>query len=116
MIESYRSGTTITPDVMARKLRYSSSGDLYWPSDYTVVTSSQSYLSGIYQKLKEGKPVLFGVKNSSGRQHWVVITGYSGGSTLTASGFMIHDPGSSYRTNLQQLLSVYPNFYKYFYY
>jgi len=116
MIESYRSGTTITPDMMARKLRYSSSGDVYWPSDYTVVTSSRNYLSTIYQKLKEGKPVLFGVKNSSGRQHWVVITGYSGGSTLTASGFTIHDPGSSYRTNLQQLLSVYPNFYKYFYY
>ena len=116
MIESYRTGTTIYPDAMAKKLRYSSSGDLYWPSDYTVVTSAQNYLSKIHQKLKQGKPVLFGVKNSSGRQHWVVITGYTGGNTLTASGFTVNDPGSSYRTNLQQVLNVYPNFYKYFYY
>lgn len=115
MIESYRTGTTIYPDAMAKKLHYSSSGDLYWPEDYTVVTSAQNYLGNIYQKLKQGKPVLFGVKNNSGRQHWVVITGYTGGSALTASGFTVNDPGSSYRTNLQQVLNVYPNFYKYFY-
>ena len=115
MIESYRSGTTITPDVMARKLRYSSSGDLYWPSDYIVVTSSRNYLSTIYQKLKEGKPILFGVKNSSGRQHWVVITGFAGGA-LAAANFTVNDPGSNSRTTLQQFLNAYPNFYKYFYY
>ncbi len=116
MMESYRTGTTIYPDAMSKKLSYSSSGNVYWPSNYSVVTSSSGYLSGVYQRLKAGKPVLFGAKTSSGSQHWVVITGYTGGSTLTASGFKINDPGSNSRTNLQQLLNSYPTFYKYFYY
>lgn len=116
MIESYRTGKTIYPDAMSKKLSYSSSGNLYWPSDYTVVTNSSNYLSKIYQKLKEGKPVLFGAKNSSGTQHWVVITGFTGGNSLTTSGFTINDPGTKYRTNLQQFLNAYPTFYKYFYY
>lgn len=116
MMESYRTGTTVYPDAMSKKLSYSSSGNLYWPSDYTVVTSSTNYLSKIYQKLKEGKPILFGAKNSSGTQHWVVIKGYTGGNSLSASGFTINDPGTKYRTNLQQFLNEYPTFYKYFYY
>lgn len=116
MMESYRTGTTIYPDAMSKKLSYSSSGNVYWPSNYTAVTSSSGYLSGIYNKLKAGKPVLFGAKKSSGTQHWVVITGYTGGSSLTASGFTINDPGSNSRTTLQQLLNEYPTFYKYFYY
>lgn len=116
MMESYRTGTTIYPDAMSKKLSYNSSGSVYWPSYYTVVTSKTNYLNNIYKKLKEGKPVLFGSKNSSGTQHWVVIKGYSGGNTLTASGFTINDPGTKYRTNLQQFLNEYPNIYKYFYY
>jgi uncharacterized protein YgiM (DUF1202 family) len=116
MMESYRTGATIYPDTMSKKLSYSSTGNLYWPSNYTVVTSSTGYLNKIYQKLKEGKPVLFGAKNSSGTQHWVVVTGFSGGNSLTASGFTINDPGTKYRTNLQQFLNEYPTFYKYFYY
>lgn len=116
MMESYRTGTTIYPDAMSKKLSYSSSGNVYWPSNYTVVTSSSGYLNGIYNKLKAGKPVLFGAKKSSGTQHWVVITGYTGGSSLTASGFTINDPGSKSRTTLQHLLNEYPTFYKYFYY
>lgn len=116
MMESYRTGTTLYPDAMSKKLSYSSSGNVYWPSNYTVVTSSSGYLSGIYSKLQSGKPVLFGAKKSSGTQHWVVITGYTGGNSLTASGFTINDPGSSSRTTLQHLLNEYPTFYKYFYY
>lgn len=116
MMESYRTGTTIYPDAMSKKLSYSSSGNVYWPSNYTVVTSSSGYLNGIYNKLKAGKPVLFGAKKTSGTQHWVVITGYTGGSSLTASGFTINDPGSKSRTTLQHLLNEYPTFYKYFYY
>ena len=69
----------------------------------------------IYQQLKAGKPVLFGGKNSYGGQHWVVITGFTGGS-LTASNFTIQDPGSNSRVTLQHFLNVYPMFYKYFYY
>lgn len=116
MMESYRTGTTIYPDAMSKKLSYSSTGNVYWPSNYKAVTSSSGYLSKIYEKLKEGKPVLFGAKKSTGTQHWVVITGYNGGNTLTASGFIINDPGSNRRTNLQHLLNEYPTFYKYFYY
>lgn len=116
MLESCRTGRTIYPDAMAKELRYTPSGSLYWPSHYTAVTDGNGYLAGIYGKLKQGKPVLFGARNASGTQHWVVITGYTGGSSLTASGFTIHDPGTYSRMNLQQLLNGYPTFYKYFHY
>lgn len=115
MMESYRTGTTIYPDAMSRKLTYTSSGSVYWPSNFVAVTSSSGYLSAIYHQLKQGKPVLFGAKNAYGSQHWVVITGFTGGS-LTASNFTIQDPGSNSRTTLQQFLNSYPTFYKYFYY
>ena len=115
MMESHRTGTTIYPDAMSKKLTYTPSGNVYWPDNYAVVTSNSGYLQAIYEQLKLGKPVLFGAKNPYGSQHWVVITGFNGG-TLTASGFTINDPGSNSRTNLQQLLNSYPTFYKYFYY
>ena len=116
MMESYRTGKTITPDAMSKKLSYSSSGDLYWPSDYVNVTSSAGYLNKIYELLQQGKPVLMGAKTSAGRQHWAVITGFIGGSSLTADRFTIHDPGSNSRTTLQHLLNAYPAFYKLVYY
>lgn len=116
MMESYRTGTTIYPPDMAKQLRYTPSGSVYWPSHYTTVTNPSGYLDGIYRLLKQGKPVLLGLKNSYGKQHWVVVTGFTGGSTLNASGFTILDPGSSYRTNLQQVLDQQPIFYKYFHY
>jgi len=116
MMESYRAEKNIYPDAMSKKLSYSSSGNVYWPSDYVTVTNSSGYLSAIYNQIKLGKPVLFGAKNSSGKQHWIVITGFTGGNTLSASGFTINDPGSNSRTNLQQFLNAYSTFYKYFYY
>lgn len=116
MMESYRTGSTIYPDAMSQKLTYTASGSVYWPSDYVTVTNSAGYLSAVYSQLKQGRPVLFGAKNSSGKQHWVVITGFTGGSSLTASGFTINDPGSSSRTDLQRFLDEYPTFYKYFHY
>jgi hypothetical protein len=116
MMESFRTGTTIYPDAMMRKLKYTPSGDLYWPGDYITVTDGSGYLSGIYARLKQGKPVLFGARNAYGKQHWVVIRGFSGGNSLTAAGFSIHDPGSTSRVTLQQFLDAYPTFYKYFYY
>lgn len=115
MMESYRTGSTIYPDAMAKQLRYTAGGAVYWPGNYNAVTSSAGYLSGIYAQLKQGKPVLFGAKNAYGSQHWVVVTGFTGGS-LTASAFTIQDPGSNTRGNLQQFLNAYPTFYKYFYY
>ena len=116
MMESYRTGSIITPDVMAQKLRYTPSGSVYWPSHYAVTTNASNYLNQIYSLLKMGKPVLFGAKNNTGGQHWVVITGYSGGNCLSPSGFSILDPGSSSRSNLQHFLNAYPNIYKYFHY
>ena len=116
MMESYRTGSTIYPDAMARQLRYTDSGNVYWPSHYKTVTNGSGYLSAVYEKLRQGRPVLFGATNAYGSQHWVVITGYTGGSSLSLSGFTIHGPGTWSRTNLQQFISAYPNFYKYFYY
>lgn len=116
MLESCRSGTKIYPNEMMKKLSYDSNGNVYWPGDYKVVTSSTGYLAGIYERLRVGKPVLIGAKTNTGSQHWVVVTGYAGGDSLTASGFTINDPGSNTRTNLQQFFNAFPNFYKYFYY
>ncbi len=115
MVESYRTSTTITPDAMSKKLTYSSSGSLYWPSNYRFVTDSKNYLSTVADLLRQGKPVIIGCKKSSGSQHWVVVTGWNGQS-LSASAFTINDPGSKSRTTLSQFISVYPNFHKIAYY
>ena len=115
MMESVRTGNTVTPDVMSTKLRYTASGNVYWPSHYTTVTTSSGYLNRVYDLLKQGKPVLLGATNQYGSQHWVVIRGFTGGN-LTAANFTIHDPGTYSRTTLQQFLNAYPNFYKYFHY
>lgn len=116
MMESHRTGRTIYPNTMAHSLSYTPSGSVYWPSHYKVVTNQDGYLSAIYSRLKQGKPILFGAQNTYGTQHWVVITGFTGGTSLSPSGFTIHDPGTWSRTNLQQFISAYPTFYKYFYY
>lgn len=116
MMESARTGSTVYPDSMVSQLRYTDSGNVYWPGHYQAVTQSDGYLSAIYQKLRQGKPVLFGARNAYGAQHWVVITGFAGGTELTAQGFMIQDPGSWSRTNLHLFLKDFPTFYKYFYY
>ncbi len=114
MMESRRTGSTVYPDAMSKKLSYTASGNVYWPAHYTTVW--QYDLSALYELVKQGKPVLFGAKTSSGKQHWVVITGFAGGDILTAAGFSIHDPGTNSRTNLQHFLNAYPVFYKYFHY
>lgn len=116
MMESYRNGTTIYPDAMSKKLSYDSSGNVYWPSDYKVSYWSENYLGEIYSVLKAGKPVLIGAKTAGGSQHWVVITGYTGGPVLTPSGFTINDPGSATNTNLGQFFSSFPYLYKFFSY
>ena len=116
MIESYRTGKTVYPDAMSKKLSYTSTGNVYWPSDYSAITSTSGYLEKIYAELKAGKPVLFGAKTAAGGQHWVVITGYKGGATLSASGFTINDPADRTRKTLADLYADYPRFYKFFTY
>lgn len=116
MLEAHRTGNTVYPDIMTTKLRYTPSGNVYWPEHYTTVTDTTDYLQAIYQLLQRGKPVLFGATNRYGSQHWVIITGFTGGNSLNASAFTIRDPGSYSRSNLHQFLQEYPNVYKYFYY
>lgn len=112
--ESYRTGSTITPSTMRKRLTYTSNGSAYWPSNYTQSQSS-NYLNITLSKLKEGKPVIMGLKKSSGAMHFFVVKGFKGGS-VTASNFLVSDPGSSTRTTLNQILESYPYFYKIAYY
>ncbi len=108
MTESYRTGTSVTPPVMATKLKFTSGGALYWPSDYVSYNSSD-VLAEIYKVLRSGRPVIYGGRSSGGSSHWVVVTGFRGGE-LTASNFTINDPGTASRTLLSQYLTSYPNF------
>ncbi|MBQ7116696.1 MAG: SH3 domain-containing protein, partial [Clostridia bacterium] len=62
MTESFHLGKTVTPADMVKRLSYSASGMLYWPSDYaTELVSSSNYLSEIYAQLSKGKPVILGM-------------------------------------------------------
>lgn len=115
MTESYRKGYNINPYEFSKTASYTSGGLLYWPSNY-VQSTNTNYLTNIYNMLKAGKPVVIGAKNSNGGQHWVVVTGYKGGNTLSLSNFTINDPGSSYRDTLDDLFELYPTFYKIAYY
>lgn len=115
MTESYRTGTTQTPVTIRNKMSYTSDGSMYWPSTYTTSNPS-NYLSTIYNLLKQGKPVIVGLKNNYGGQHWVVVTGFTGGNSLSASSFKVNDPGSSTRTKLSEVMISYSNFYKLAYY
>ncbi len=116
MIESYRTGTALTPAVMVKRLSYTASGNVFWPTDYTPHFYREGYLSDIYRELQKGHPVLIGAKTAAGGQHWVVVTGFTGGDAITAAGFTIHDPGVSTRKTLADFFASYPIFYKYFTY
>ena len=116
MLESKRTNTTIYPHNMMKKLSYTSGGAVYWPSNYTQITSSSGYLTKIYNLLEQGKPVIVGAKKSNGGQHYVVVTGVKATNTLTTSAFYINDPGSNTRTTLNQFFSAYPYFYKMLHY
>jgi len=114
MTESFRTGTTVYPSTLSRSLTYTSGGLLVWPSTYSTAVPSD-YLSALYSQLKQGKPVVLGAKTSSGSQHWVVVTGFTGGA-LTPSAFLINDPGTTSRTTLADLYGTYHYFYKIAYY
>ena len=115
MTESYRTNSTITPSSMAKKSSFTSSGAMYWPNGYTAYYNS-SYLNKIYELLKSGTPVLIGGRSSSGATHWVVVTGFTGGDTLTTSSFLINDPGSNTNTTLAQFKAKYINHIRLMYY
>lgn len=114
-VQSYLKGTQITPAAMLKKLSFDKGGYLYWPSG-CVSYSGSGYLSEIYKQLKEGNPVLVGGRTPSGRQHWVVVTGYKVNSnSLSASNFTINDCSNRYST-LGQYQADYSRFYKMVYY
>jgi len=115
MCETYRQWDNIYPSSLAKTLSYTSGGALYWPINYVTDVNEDNLYLRIYNLLKSGKPVVFGSKKLSGGQHWVVITGFSGGS-LSSKNFVINDPGSKTRTTLDAHLSTYPTFYKIAYY
>ena len=115
MTESYRRGITVIPTYIRNNSSYTSDGSIYWPSNY-ITSTNTNYLSTVYNLLKSGKPVLIGLKTSNGGQHWVVITGFTGGNTLGLGNFIVNDPGSSTRTRLNEVVSAYPLFYKIAYY
>lgn len=117
---SYEVKDRVEPDEMLALLTFS--GDnLQWISfsnlGYTMEqpssTLTQSVMQKIYNYLKAGNPVIVGAKNSSGGQHYVVVTGYNGstGSSLSSSAFVIQDPGSSKRDTLDDLFASYGSLY-----
>ena len=112
MTESFRLNKTVDVLKMRSQLKYSASGQLYWPKNYvTAVSGQDSFLRDIYSVLRQNKPVIAAVKKKNGSQHWVVVTGFNG-SSLTASSFTINDPGSSKRKTLADLMADYPLAYK----
>ena len=111
MAYSYNTGRTYYPNQVKSMLRYSNN-DLYWSSIGNVNMTrkvynryaDQSMLNDILNILKQGKPVIIGCNGASRGQHWVVIKGYNGNG-LSASNFIINDPGSQNYSNLQQFLN-----------
>lgn len=116
MTESIRLNKTITPINIKNTFNYTQSGNMYWPSNYKITTNTSDYLSFIYNNLKNGKPTIVGAKNSNGSMHFVVVYGYNGNGIYNKNNYLIHDPGSSSRTTLNQFLNSYPNLYKLSYY
>ena len=107
MVYSYNTGRTVYPHQVKNMLRYSNN-DLYWSSIGNIGLTSKAYNCGvsnsmlktIYNKLKEGRPVIVGATNSNGNQHWTVVVGFTGTSTtnFSTADFLVNDPGYSYTT------------------
>ena len=115
MSESYRRGVTVTPTYIVNNFSFTSSGNMYWPSNYTTSTSS-NYLTTIYNNLKNNKPTIIGAKKKDGSMHFVIVKGFEASNSLSKSNFIINDPGSNTRTKLSEFMAIYPNFYKIAYY
>lgn len=125
MVHSYKTGEVYTPVDMRDMLSFTSGGalsswDLITDLGYTVETISgkisESLLMKIYVQIQAGCPVVLGSKQSSGGQHYVVVTGYVGnGESFNASDFTINDPGYTKRFYLSDHLAQYPTLYKLIY-
>lgn len=114
MAESYRTGTTITPDVMASRINYSGNSVTWGNLGYSFygqnTYSVQDVMSYAYKAINNGKPLIIGgyaYENGVKKTHWIIIVGYTDldPNNMNASCFKINDPGSSSRTTLQQFLN-----------
>lgn len=114
MTESYRLGFSVYPNTMSKSLSYSSTGSLYWPSNYVTSVNVSGLLATLRSLINKNKPVILGCSSTSGT-HWVTVIGYKNGG-VRYSDFYINDPGSSSRTLLSQFTSIYTDFYKIAYY
>lgn len=110
-IQSYQQGKQTTPAKMLKTLSFDGNGCVYWPSGSHIDTSS-NYSANIYKQLAKGKPVLVGAFTPSGKQHWVVATGYDVNSNqLSSAHIQINDCSGRYKT-LKAFLTQYSRFYK----
>jgi len=112
--ESYRTKSEIIPNDMESMLSFTPGGAVYWPTNCVLYTGSD-YLDVAYSQIIKGNPVMIGGKTFFGSTHYVVITGFTGG-TLSAENFLIKDPGTSTRITLSQYLSKYTTVSKIVYY
>ena len=110
MTETVIRGSAVTPDQMVRELTYSSSGVLYWPAAYRAYAGAD-HLEKVLEQLRRGIPVLIAGFTPAGAQHWVLVTGFTGGD-VTAEHFLINDPGTYARTTLADFRAKYSVFYK----
>lgn len=114
MLESVRTGTTVTPANIAYTFSFTAGGAVYWPDRY-MRTSPTNYLAFIAARLNEGKPVIVHGQTAGGSTHWVVVKSYNGNG-LTTANFGINDPASATRTTLASFFAAYPYFVKLAYY
>ena len=112
MTESYRLGYTINPADMSKGSLLQAAHSTGRP---TMSMTQAGYLKTMYENLKKGIPTIYASTNAYGGSHFVVVTGFKGGS-LAASNFIINDPGSNSRVTLDQHIAAYPNFYKLVFY
>lgn len=107
---------TVLPTDIVDMLYYDYDGNLKFPDEY-IRYRNNNYLSDIYTQLQKGIPVLVGCFRYSGFPHWCVVYGYNGdGETLAKKDFMIYDPYTTERTNLQEFFNEFPVFNKIAYY
>jgi len=108
MTESYRTGSTVTPNAILKNQKFTSTGAIYWPSPYGRGENTLAY---IYAQLAAGKPVIVHVKKANGSTHFAVVYGFGGGA-LAAKNFKLYDPGTATRTTLADLYAAYPTLIK----
>lgn len=123
MMHSYYTETEITPDVMCKQYLTYSNNSLLWASvynlGYEVVSiagrGESTNLQDLYNRLQTG-PVVVGATNAYGGMHYVLVTGCTKNSpdSLTKADFLIHDPGYTNKTTLDEHFADYGSWYQFY--